>query len=50
MEGNRAYLVSNRGEVLCLDVHGMANGNDGPYSDEARFMALGQAAGGGRAP
>src|SRR5262245_12510647 len=31
VDGNRVYLVSNRGEVLCLDVEGMANGNDGPY-------------------
>ena len=23
IEGDRAYLVSNRGEVMCLDVHGM---------------------------
>lgn len=38
VDGDRVYLVSNRGEVLCLDVHGMANGNDGPYQDEARFM------------
>jgi outer membrane protein assembly factor BamB len=32
---NRVYLVSNRGEVLCLDLDGMANGNDGPFRDEA---------------
>jgi outer membrane protein assembly factor BamB len=36
VEGDRVYLVSNRGEVLCLDLLGMANGNDGPYRDEAR--------------
>src|SRR5688572_8281542 len=35
VEGNRAYVVCNRGEVLCLDVHGMANGNEGPFQDEA---------------
>src|SRR5690606_21320034 len=28
----------NRGEVLCLDVEGMANGNQGSYMDEARHM------------
>jgi len=38
VENQRAYLVSNRGEVLCLDVEGMANGNDGPYTDEGRHM------------
>ena len=36
VEGDRVYLVSNRGEVLCLDLQGQANGNDGPYQDEAR--------------
>lgn len=34
----RVYLVSNRGEVLCLDARGMANGNDGPFLDEAAHM------------
>jgi outer membrane protein assembly factor BamB len=38
VEGDRVYLVSNRGEVLCLDAHGMANGNDGPYREEAQHM------------
>ena len=38
IEGDRAYLVDNRGEVICLDVHGMANGNDGPYQDEAAHL------------
>jgi len=36
VQSNRVYLVSNRGEVLCLDLAGLANGNDGPYRDEAR--------------
>jgi outer membrane protein assembly factor BamB len=45
VEGDRAYMVSSRGEVMCLDVNGMANGNDGPYKDEGRHMAPeGQAA------
>src|SRR6185503_4488231 len=34
VEGDRIYIVSNRGEVLCLDINGMANGNDGPFKDE----------------
>ncbi len=38
VEDNRVYLVSNRGEVLCLDAAGMANGNDGPYKDEAKYV------------
>jgi outer membrane protein assembly factor BamB len=35
VEGDRVYLLTNRAEVVCLDVHGMANGNDGPFMDEA---------------
>jgi len=38
VEGDRVYLVSNRGEVLCLDARGMTNGNDGPFLDEAAHM------------
>ncbi|MSU20778.1 MAG: pyrrolo-quinoline quinone [Pedosphaera sp.] len=38
VEGDRVYVVSNRGEVMCLDVRGMANGNDGPYRDEGVHM------------
>ncbi len=37
VEGNRVYVVSNRAEVLCLDLNGQADGNDGPYRDEALF-------------
>ncbi len=40
VEGKRVYIVSNRGEVMCLDIDGQANGNDGPYRDEARHMTL----------
>lgn len=39
VEGNRVYVVSNRGEVMCLDAAGMANGNDGPFRDEAAHMS-----------
>ncbi len=38
VEGDKVYLVSSRGEVLCMDIHGQANGNDGPYKDEASFV------------
>jgi outer membrane protein assembly factor BamB len=38
IEGNRVYLVTSRCEVICLDVEGMANGNDGPYQDEAQYV------------
>jgi outer membrane protein assembly factor BamB len=39
VDGDRVYVVTNRCEVVCLDVHGMANGNDGPFRDEAHFTA-----------
>src|SRR5688572_25304731 len=39
VEGDRVYIVSNRGEVLCLDARGLANGNQGPYEDEGRHMS-----------
>ena len=38
IEGDRLYLVSNRNELMCLDVAGMANGNQGPFQDEGRLM------------
>ncbi len=39
VEGDRVYSVSNRCEVVCLDLNGQANGNDGPYVDEGQHMA-----------
>lgn len=39
VEGKYVYLVTSRCEVICLDVNGMADGNDGPYQDEAKYMA-----------
>ncbi len=38
VEGNRIYLVTNRSEVVCLDLLGMSNGNDGPYMAEGQHM------------
>lgn len=39
IDGDRIYVVTNRCEVVCLDLHGMANGNDGPFMDEGVYMA-----------
>ncbi|MBI3269029.1 MAG: PQQ-binding-like beta-propeller repeat protein [Planctomycetes bacterium] len=39
VEGDRAYIVTNRCEVLCVDVNGLANGNDGPFQDEGQYIA-----------
>jgi outer membrane protein assembly factor BamB len=38
VEGDRVYIVNNRGEAMCLDARGMANGNDGPFRDEGARM------------
>jgi len=39
VEGDRVYTVTNRDEVVCLDLNGLANGNDGPFREEGRHMA-----------
>ena len=38
--GDRIYIVGSRGDVLCLDRAGQANGNDGPFKDEIAYMEL----------
>ncbi len=38
VEGNRVYIVTSRCEVMCLDVDGMKNGNDGPFKDEGQYV------------
>jgi outer membrane protein assembly factor BamB len=35
----RVYIGTNRGEILCLDAQGQANGNNGPYKDEGQYFA-----------
>ncbi len=35
----KAYFISNRCQVMCVDMDGMKDGNDGPFKDEAKFMA-----------
>lgn len=39
VEGDRAYTLTNRGEVVCLDMKGLADGNDGPFTGEAKHAA-----------
>lgn len=39
VEANRVYLVTNRGEVVCMDINGLAGENHGPFLDEANHMA-----------
>ena len=38
VEGDRIYVVTSRCEVMCLDVNGMANGNQG-FQNEAQYVA-----------
>lgn len=38
VEGKFVYAFTNRCELVCLDVAGMADGNDGPFMDEGRHM------------
>ena len=40
LEGGRAYLVTGRCAVVCLDLNGLANGNDGAFQDEGEYVAL----------
>ncbi len=39
VDGKVAYVVTNRSEVVALDVRGQANGNQGPFTDEGQYMA-----------
>jgi outer membrane protein assembly factor BamB len=34
IENGRAYYVTNRCELVCIDLDGFADGNDGPITDE----------------
>jgi outer membrane protein assembly factor BamB len=39
VDGDRVYVVTEAGDVLCLDVKGQSDGNAGPFTDEAHYMA-----------
>ncbi|MBN2136588.1 MAG: PQQ-binding-like beta-propeller repeat protein [Sedimentisphaerales bacterium] len=45
VEGDRLYIVGPRGDVLCLDRNGQAEGNQGPFLDETEYMAIPQDSG-----
>jgi outer membrane protein assembly factor BamB len=38
VDGNRLYILSNRDELLCLDVNGQSDGNQGPFLNESAYM------------
>jgi outer membrane protein assembly factor BamB len=40
IDGDRVYMLGVQ-EILCLDVNGQADGNDGPFRDELAFMTDG---------
>ncbi|MEM1059416.1 MAG: PQQ-binding-like beta-propeller repeat protein [Verrucomicrobiota bacterium] len=39
VDGDRVYIVTNRCEIMCLDINGLADGNQGPFMDEATYYA-----------
>jgi len=39
VDGGRVYIVAGNAEILCLDVNGQSDGNDGPFKDEGAYMA-----------
>ena len=41
LDGKYGYVVSNRGEIICVDLYGMSDGNDGPFQDEGKYMVGG---------
>jgi outer membrane protein assembly factor BamB len=40
VEEDRVYVLTSRSEVLCLDLNGQADGNDGTFQGEGWYMAL----------
>ncbi|MHB0959550.1 MAG: PQQ-binding-like beta-propeller repeat protein [Pirellulaceae bacterium] len=40
VEDNRLFVVGSRGDVLCIDRDGQANGNDGPFIDEKSYFGI----------
>ncbi|MGC4044552.1 MAG: PQQ-binding-like beta-propeller repeat protein [Armatimonas sp.] len=38
VDGDRVYIVTNRNEVMCLDVKGQSDGNQG-FQDEGKYLA-----------
>ena len=38
VDGDRVYVVTNRGELLCLSVDGLKKGNRGPFKNEGMYI------------
>ncbi len=39
IEGDRGYFMDVAGNLVCIDLNGQANGNDGPFTDELAWMS-----------
>ncbi len=39
VQADRVYVVTSASDVVCLDIDGQADGNDGPFIDEGPYMA-----------
>ena len=39
IDGDRVYIVTNRCEVLCLDIHGLTASNKGTFKNEGQYIA-----------
>jgi outer membrane protein assembly factor BamB len=39
IENDKLYILTNRCEIVCLDVKGQSDGNQGPFTDEAQYSA-----------
>lgn len=39
VEGEKIYVLTNRSEVLCLDLNGQTNGNDGTFQGENWYVS-----------
>jgi len=37
---DKIFIVGSRGDILCFDREGQADGNDGPFKDEISYMEL----------
>ncbi|MHC4245100.1 MAG: outer membrane protein assembly factor BamB family protein [Planctomycetota bacterium] len=40
LEDNRLYIVGPRGDILCFDSNGQADGNNGPFRKEIEYMGV----------
>ena len=41
VDGKHGYVVTNRCEIICLDVYGLSDGNDGPFEEEGKYKNAG---------